>query len=412
MNLLHLGRQVVRRYPQRLLPHSTILVHPNRRFRTLCLEEHRLGFRPLLALHTRLGLCQLHVEHRGRVVVFRDAHRPDPVLLVHVHVDCLLRLIRLDELSLGVGEPALVFQEHGVFEVYVRQFRLETHARELEGVGEGAALHGVIDSLLQQPELLEQHRAPLAPQGHRPRVRHLLARVGSSVVLGDPDGVLPQLVGAIHLDRALPVFRLEILLLGVAPAVVTLQLLRQVEVRLGEKIFPERRHQTDHVVVHAVLLVHVDGQVVLLDGQVHLLGLLPALVGLELPRALRVQQRCLGVRHVPHGHLVRRLPPIRATVHLHRLARLPRTQKAPLRLIVLAGLLVVPRDAAIVRLKLAGPGPAAAARLRVHDLERFLPVAALHRRLDGFDALAGFDEVVDGGVHLFHLHQVVAPPLL
>eukprot|EP00966_Prymnesium_polylepis_P030374 706267-Prymnesium_polylepis.1 len=145
---------------------------------------------------------------------------------------------------------------------------LARRVREGEGVLKGARLGRVVDRLLDEPKLGQQLRARLAAEGDRPRVRHLLGRVDAAVQLGHADSIVPQVVGAVHVDRRAPVLRLDVVLLGELEVAFGLELLREVEVRLGEQVLAVGRDQPDHVVVAAVLLVHVDREVRLVDHHV------------------------------------------------------------------------------------------------------------------------------------------------
>eukprot|EP00961_Rhodomonas_salina_P294475 3934609-Rhodomonas_salina.2 len=147
------------------------------------------------------------------------------------------------------------------------QLRLHRRARELERLLERPALRRVINCLLGQPELGQQLRARLPAQRHRPRVRHLLRRVDPAVALGDADRIVPHVVRAVHVDRALPVVGLDVVPLRVLELALRLQLLRQVQVRLGEQILAVLPDQPDHVLVVPVLLVHVDCEVRLVHHQ-------------------------------------------------------------------------------------------------------------------------------------------------
>ncbi|KOO29457.1 hypothetical protein Ctob_009717 [Chrysochromulina tobinii] len=259
--LLHLVRQELARDAQRVVPARGVLVGLDRELGLLCAHVERLGLGELGALDARLRLRDEHVGHRARVVGLGHARRVRPVLLVHIHVDRLLRLIGLDELLLGIGEAPLVFEIHRVLEVHLGQLVLARVLRERERVLEGAALGRVVDRLLDEPKLGEQLGSRLAAERDRPRVRHLLGRVRAAVALRHPNGLVPQVVGAVHVDRRAPVVGLNVVALGQLEVAFGLKLLRQVQVRLREQLLAVRGDQPDHVVVPPVLLVHVDGEV-------------------------------------------------------------------------------------------------------------------------------------------------------
>ena len=65
------------------------------------------------------------------------------------------------------------------------------------------------------------------------------------------------------------------------------------------------RHQAQHVVIHLLLLVHVDGGIVVPDGAVHLLCSLPLALGCQLAGSSDIellQTGCpqRGVRGLEH----------------------------------------------------------------------------------------------------------------
>ena len=51
-------------------------------------------------------------------------------------------------------------------------------------------------------------------------------------------------------------------------------------------------------------------------------------------------------------------------------------------------------------------------RLDLNDLDGFLPLSGIDGRIKGLQSSSGFDVVVDGGVQLLAVGQVVAPLLL
>lgn len=219
----------------------------------------------------------------------------------------------------------------------------------------------------------------------------------TSVVLGHADGLLPLVVGPVHVDGAQPLARLGIVVLGLAEVALELELLRQILVGLLEQLLAVRGHQADHGLVLARLLVHVDGQVGLLDRHVQLLGLLELALRLELLRLVDVQQAHLALAHVRHGELVRHLPAVGPRVHLHRQLGVIGRTVAPLRLLQLLGLLVVAAQLAVVRL--------GGVLVQRHDqLHGTRPLARVHGRLDRLGVRVRLDVVVDRHVHLAKRH--------
>ena len=193
-NLVLLRGDVIRRDAKRIVPHARPAVHVHRRLRSFGLDEGRLGFPPFVRLGVRRRLRGEDVADALRRVLLRDAHRRRPVALVRPHVDRLFGFIRANEVFFGVCESALVFEEHGVLELDVRDLALGASALgELEGVREITSLARVVDAPVQKFELVEQGGALFAAERVGPRVRHLLGRGAAASSLGDAHRVFPLL---------------------------------------------------------------------------------------------------------------------------------------------------------------------------------------------------------------------------
>ena len=243
-----------------------------------------------------------------------------------------------------------------------------------------------------------------------PLVRDALGRVGTPVLLGDPHRILPQFRLLVHLHRALPILTFEVPALGLAVVAVGLKLPSEVDVGLAQEIFSVETHQPDHLVKLPVALIHLDREVVLLHRQVHLLSFLVPSGGLELLAALHVQLVGVRVSHVAHRDFVCVFPLVSSAVHLHSLAGLTRAEEAALGLLVVPRLLVVPPDSLVKALELVVV--AAPLGLALDNLQRLFPVFTLNSSLDSFDPATSLDEVVDGGILLLHVNQVIAPLFL
>eukprot|EP00968_Pinguiococcus_pyrenoidosus_P019870 scaffold2224_cov261-Pinguiococcus_pyrenoidosus.AAC.43 len=150
--------------------------------------------------------------------------------------------------------------------------------------------------MLQELELAEQLRALLGAHAGRPGIRHALRCVHPAVILCQAECLFPHAGGAIHAHGAVPVLGRNVVLLCLSQGTLHLVLLREEGVRLLEKMGPQLAHEADHRVVASRLLVHVDGEVGLLDSEVQLLGL-PQVAGRFLPlRSIDVEHSdlCLG----------------------------------------------------------------------------------------------------------------------
>eukprot|EP01136_Pigoraptor_vietnamica_P016315 Opistho-1_new@60213 len=287
----------------------------------------------------------------------------------------------------------------------VRQPALHRRPAEVKRKIEGAVVRRVVDRLLQQTKLREQLDRRVPAEALGPQERDLLREVGAALLLRDAVGVVPHVVGAVHVHRALPVLARAVVLLREPVVALRLELLREVEVRLDEQVLVVRRHQPDHLVVLPRLLVHVDRQVGLLDRDVEALGLPELALRLHLLRLVDAKVHHLLRLHARQRELVRGLPAVRARVHADRLHRLPAAHVVALRNVKVADRLKVRGNVAVVLLR----------RVRVLHLDNLhglVPLARLDGRLDRLDGAPGLDVVVDRRVHLLLPHEVVAPLLL
>mmetsp|Transcript_1150 Transcript_1150/g.2503 ORF Transcript_1150/g.2503 Transcript_1150/m.2503 type:complete len:315 (+) Transcript_1150:1790-2734(+) len=254
-------------------------------------------------------------------MILGNTHGGDPLLLVHIHVNGLLGLLGRDELCFCLLEPALVLQEHRMLEMHLRKLRLHASTGEREGLLESVRLRGVVNGLLNEAELLQQLGASLTAKVDGPCVRHLLGGVCATVGLGDANRIIPHVVGATHVHCGLPVLCLDVMSLRLAEVHLGLELLCKVEVGLLQQSLPVLRHQSDHVVVVPVLLVHVDSQVWFVHHKIQVLGLLEPPGALHALGLLYIQSRDLVLAHVRHSQRVRLRPLARLDVHVHGFLR-------------------------------------------------------------------------------------------
>mmetsp|Transcript_26109 Transcript_26109/g.57042 ORF Transcript_26109/g.57042 Transcript_26109/m.57042 type:complete len:451 (-) Transcript_26109:2619-3971(-) len=387
------------------MPHASIAEHLEGKLRPLSLEVHGLCQLVLLTLNGAAGLSNQHVTDRCRVVLLRHTHATVPVLVVDVHIHCLLRLLCGDELSLCLLEAALILQEHSILEVHLRQLGLGSSTSELKCLLEGAALNGVVDRLLQQTQLLEQHRTLVTAQTDSPGIRHLLGRVDTTISLGHTQRILPHGVGPIHLYCSLPVLGVCVVLFSLTQVALRLKLLRHQHVCLRQLVFAVVLHQVDHLVVHAILLVHVDGHIILLALHVSLLSLLELVAGFKLTSFLPVEGAHLCVSEVAACHLLSCLPLAGPAVHVDRVDGHVGLDVVALSLLKVLGGLIVLCNALVVR-------QCTGVIQEVNDAGCLGELAALDGGLNGLHGAARLNEVVDGGVHLLLGHQPVTPLLL
>ena len=164
-------------------------------------------------------------------------------------------------------------------------------------------------------------------------------------------------------------------------------------VRILEEICSELHDQADHMVEHLCLLVHVDGQIGLACGQVHLLSLLEVALCLKLLRFLHLNRAVLAFRQVVNDQLIGFLPLVCSYVHLKGLNILTSFDKEGLGLLVFADLGVVASNLDLI-------GPHLVGRLVLDKVHGAVPVAGLQGRLNCLVEHASLDEVVNGLVEL------------
>ena len=117
-----------------LTEHLVFLVHADGFLRLFGGQIALLSFREVVLLLVGLGLLKLDACHAFRMVLASDLNGGVPVAFVLVHVDGFLRLVRFDELLLGLLEPVIVFKMQGVLEMNVWQLVAGVVLSKLEGI--------------------------------------------------------------------------------------------------------------------------------------------------------------------------------------------------------------------------------------------------------------------------------------
>mmetsp|Transcript_2861 Transcript_2861/g.6483 ORF Transcript_2861/g.6483 Transcript_2861/m.6483 type:complete len:327 (-) Transcript_2861:2634-3614(-) len=292
-----------------------------------------------------------------------------------------------------------------MLQVYLGQLALHRRPRELEGLLKCPTLRRIIDRLLNKPKLVEQLRPRLPPERDCPGVGNLFRGIDPPVRLGYPDGVIPVVVCAVHVDCRLPILSLDVVPLCLLELVLTLKLLRKVKVRLRQQVLAVLGYEANHVVVVPVLLVHVDGEIRLRNHQIQLLRLLDATSRLKLLCLRNIQLTHLVLCHVRGGDLVRLVPLVVPAVHLNRPLRLPRPQPVPLCLVQVLGILEMLSNHLVEALSNI-------LLLRVDNLHSLGPLLRLDGSLNRLDVLIRLNKVVDRCVKLLLLHKEHSPVVL
>jgi len=161
-----------------------------------------------------LGLVQEYLIHALRMVLSCHRESRMPVLLVLVHVDCLLGLVRLDELLLSLFESILILKVQGVLEMNLRKLVLGVVVGKSEGVVKslliGLEVHGGFDQTILNEEL----SSLLAFHVLGNLDSDLSKLLGVTIGFGDSQSVLPHFVGPIHVDTNLPGTSFDVMMLG------------------------------------------------------------------------------------------------------------------------------------------------------------------------------------------------------
>lgn len=137
-----------------------------------------------------------------------------------------------------------------------------------------------------------------------------------------------------------------------------------------KEISTELDDESDHVIKHLRLFVHVDGEIRLTSRQVHLLSLLEVALSLELLSLLHLDGTVLALGQVVNDKRVSLLPLVRAHIHLESFNVFTSLHKELLGLIVLADFSIVASDLHLVRADLVSG-------LVFDKIDSAVPVASL-----------------------------------
>ena len=201
---MHKVRGVLVGNSKGLSVHTGLLIHVDCLFWLLGIDIGLLCLWEVPPLEVELSLVEEDLVHALGVVLPGNRECRVPVLLVLVHVDGLLRLVGLDEFLLSLFEPILVLKVQGVLEMDLWELVFGVVRGEPEGVLESLLVSLEIDGSLDEAILNEELGAFLSFHILRDLDRDLSKLLGVAISLRDSQGVLPHLMGAIHVDCNLP----------------------------------------------------------------------------------------------------------------------------------------------------------------------------------------------------------------
>jgi len=104
-------------------------------------------------------------------------------------------------------------------------------------------------------------------------------------------------------------------MLSLLQASFHLKLLCQMVMRIFEKVDTEFLNETDHLVVHFSLLVHIDRKIWLICSQVHFLSFFVVSFGLELACLMNLNLRVLALGQVTGNDELGLIPLVRSHIH-------------------------------------------------------------------------------------------------
>ncbi len=160
-------------------------------------------------------------------------------------------------------------------------------------------------------------------------------------------------------------------------------------VGIFQKIGSKLHDQSDHVIEHLCLLVHVDGQIGLTSGQVHLFCLLVVAFSFKLLGLLDLDCSVLTLRKVVDDKLVGFLPLVGTHIHFKSFNVFASLDKELLSLIILSDFSVMTSNLDLV-------GSDLISRLVLDEVDCSVPVAGLQGRFNGFIEDCGLNKVIDG----------------
>mmetsp|Transcript_23530 Transcript_23530/g.42435 ORF Transcript_23530/g.42435 Transcript_23530/m.42435 type:complete len:369 (-) Transcript_23530:2781-3887(-) len=323
-----------------LVHHALGGVSLHRKLWLSSLDEEVLGTLQVALLDEILGMMHHDLLDALPIIGLCNSHGRDPVPLVDVHVNGLLGLAGLDELLLCQLELLVILKSQGLLEVNVRQFVLGGVGGQLECMLEVAVLHGIVNCNFDEAMLGQKSCSSLCSMLLEGNVSlsqdHLLEAGLASVDLGHTFGIFPFLQFAVHAHGIDPHLGLHVVVLCLLQVSLHLVLFSNVFVSIVQQLLAVFGDKAQHLLVLLTLLVHIDGEVKLIDHEVHLLCLTQLSSVLQGLRQLYVQLCSLRRRHVCLRNFVRLFVLSVFDIHLDGTLRSARLDESTLSLLELS----------------------------------------------------------------------------
>jgi len=285
------------------------------------LQQTVFSFRQLLAVDVPLGLGHQDFLDHGCILPPGDLQSIVPVLLELVHVDGFLRPSRLDLLLLSLLELLFVFQLLRVFEVDVVEFVLGVHIAHGVGFVEVFEVDQIVDGRLSEAQLHEQFDPVVFAHGLCPALGEVVDFLRRAVSLDHPQCFIPELVALVHFHGIHPGLAVHLTLFGLEEVAVRLLDGRNVHLDVLQQVLPLLLRQSNHVVLHFEVPLHVDGLVLLAHLELQHFRFLEFLVLLLLLSVFALQRNNFVFRQISGGEVLSTVLAFVQNVHLECIKR-------------------------------------------------------------------------------------------
>mmetsp|Transcript_12414 Transcript_12414/g.22558 ORF Transcript_12414/g.22558 Transcript_12414/m.22558 type:complete len:419 (+) Transcript_12414:1574-2830(+) len=398
-------RHVVPPNTNRLLPLVVVLVHLDGTLRLLRIDVEIFGPLEVLLLLGHTPLLFIHARDGDRIVRRRNTHRIVPLVLMRVHVDGFLWFVGLDELFFGPLEVAFIFERQSELIMDVRKLVLTSLRSDVKGLRKLSVLNRILHGKLSEASLGKEFEPGVASDRNGEVKCSLFVFYHATFLLRDSQSVLPHLLLSVHVHCRLPLLRCQIVLFRSTEVALPLELHAELMMRILEGFLAILGHEIDHLVILSVFLIHVDGEVDFLHLDVKLGRVLEFPPGLELLRVRHVQLLNDVFAQIGQSDRMGLIPQRLLEIHAHRI-----DVEASLH-IVAFGKIEFPLAAVV----LGDSFEIGLSKLFVdvvETLHSLLPLLGPNRSVDRLHILTSFNVVGACRIHLILASQIVAPLLL
>ena len=215
-----------------------------------------------------------------------------------VHVDCLLRLVSLDELFFGFLESVLVLKLESILKMDLRKSILSMTIGKSEGLVESLLVGFKVNGSFNKSVLDKELGALLTVHGLSDLDGNLSKLLVVSISFGNSKSVLPHVVSSVHVDRNLPSASFDVVVFSLLEVSFTLKLVSKMLVGLLEEILSILGDKSDHVIVLSGFSVDTDGKIRLVGCEVHSFSVLVVSFGFEFSSFVDVEHGVFRLRKV------------------------------------------------------------------------------------------------------------------